>query len=94
MPPLAANELIWAGGSQLSLIPANFGTSEPEGVLAKTDPDNSAWVDLFIQAKDGVYFSVDKSGSTSGSIAALTFTKIISPVVVGQFLWHLECSGS
>jgi hypothetical protein len=50
----------------------------PEGVFAKADAANSAWIDLYVQALDGVYFSVDKSGTADGSIAGLTFTKIIS----------------
>jgi hypothetical protein len=72
--PLTASNLVFAGGARLALGAAIPG---PEGVLAKVDPDNSAWVDLFVQNADGVYFGVDKSGTSSGSIASLSFTKII-----------------
>lgn len=74
--PLASSNLVFAGGARLPLTGAN-AISGPEGLLAKVDPDNAAWVDLFIQNADGVYFAVDKSGTSSGSIASLAFTKII-----------------
>ena len=74
--PLTASNLVFAGGARLPLTGAN-AISGPEGLLAKVDPDNAAWVDLFVQNADGVYFAVDKSGTTSGSIASLSFAKII-----------------
>jgi Dockerin type I domain len=69
--PLATNGLSFA-----SRVPiADF---TPEGVVSKVDPTNPAWIDLYIQASDGVYFTIDKSGMSNGSIDAATFTKIIS----------------
>jgi hypothetical protein len=71
---LTTNNLAFAGGSRLAIpsIPS------VEGIIAQPDATNAAWVDLYIQATDGVYFTIDKSGTADGSIAALTFTKIIS----------------
>ena len=76
--PLTTSDLSFAGGSRLALSAGNYGGSTPEGVLAQIDPTNSTWVDLFIVAKDGVYFSIDKSGTSTGGIGSLSFSKIIS----------------
>ncbi|HUN81134.1 MAG TPA: PEP-CTERM sorting domain-containing protein [Phycisphaerae bacterium] len=73
--PLTANNLLFAGGARLSLA----GLPTPEGVLAKFDPNNPSWVDLYITTASGVYFGIDTSGSPTGSIAGMTLTKIIDP---------------
>jgi PEP-CTERM motif len=92
--PLAPNNLVFAGGSRLPLTGAN-AISSPEGVLALVDPDDSTWIDLFVQNADGVYFAVDKSGTSSGSIASLSFTKIIGsgtnvPLATGGALYGIS----
>jgi hypothetical protein len=85
------SNLVFAGGARLGL-----GTSvpTPEGIVAKVDPDNSAWVDLFIQNADGIYFAVDKTGTSNGSISGLSFTKIIGtgsvPLQTGGALYGIS----
>ncbi|HEY2881642.1 MAG TPA: PEP-CTERM sorting domain-containing protein [Pirellulales bacterium] len=60
-------------------IPAKpIGILSPEAIVAKIDPDNSSWVDLFVQNANGVYFSIDKSGTNGGDFGALTFHQIIN----------------
>ncbi len=75
--PLTTSSLQFTLGNNgtPATVPLSF---RPEGMLAKVDANNSAWIDLFLQALDGVYFAIDKSGAADGSIAGLSFTKIIS----------------
>jgi hypothetical protein len=75
--PLTPSTLSFTNG--INGTPATLPLSfRPEGVFAKADAANSAWIDLYVQAFDGVYFGIDKSGTANGSIVGLTFTKIIS----------------
>jgi PEP-CTERM motif len=76
--PLTTGDLQFAGGSRLALTASNYTGGEPEGLIARIDPTNPTWVDLFLNDTSGVYFAIDKSGSATGSISALSFTKIIS----------------
>src|SRR5262249_50349897 len=96
--PLTTNDLVFAGGSRLALTAANYPNSvsgEPEGIFARIDPNNPTWVDLFLQDSDGVYFAIDQSGSATGSIASLSFTKIIgagtnAPIATGGNLYGVS----
>ena len=76
--PLTTGDLQFAGGSRLTLTASNYGGGEPEGIIARIDPTNPTWVDLFVNDTSGVYFAIDKSGTSTGSISSLTFSKIIS----------------
>ncbi len=76
--PLATSDLAIAGGTRLALTPANYGGTAPEGIVALPDPNNANNIDLFIQASEGIYFGIDASATSTGSISSVTFTKIIS----------------
>ncbi len=92
--PLTTNDLTFAGGSRLALTAGNYGGGEPEGILARIDPNNSTWVDLFLQDSTGVYFAIDQSGTSTGSISTLSFTKIIGtaglPLETGGALYGVS----
>jgi hypothetical protein len=67
-----------------------------EGIVAKTDPNNATWVDLFVQISEGVYFGIDQSGTSTGSIAGTTFSKIVGtaglPLQTGGSLYGISVS--
>jgi len=80
---LSVNNLAFAGGARLPLsIPT------PEGIITQADPNNAAWIDILIQTADGVYLGIDKSGTADGSIAGLSFTKIIGSAADGSTAFY------
>lgn len=85
-------KLYSAGGTPLSQDNLTFASrqiittqiSGPEAIVARIDPTNSSWVDLFVQNSSGVYLGIDKSGTSNGSFGTLSFTKIISSAADGS----------
>src|SRR5262249_39238161 len=83
--PLSADNLTLASRQ---IITSQIGT--PEGIVTQIDPDNSSWVDLFVQNASGVFFAIDKSGSsngdfTNGGANPLAFTQIVSNTAATSF---------
>jgi hypothetical protein len=77
--PLALNNLVFA-----SRLTINNQIPEPEGITTQIDPTDPDWVDLYVQNANGIYFAIDKSGTSSGDFGALSFTKIISTAADGS----------
>ena len=53
----------------------NVPTGDPTGIIAQADPNNPAWVDLYVSGYGGVVTYVDKGGPTTG-IPAGSFTAL------------------
>ena len=78
-------KLYSAGGTPLTQDNLTFASrqvitsqiSSPEGIVTQIDPNNPAWVDLYVQNASGIYFAVDKSGTSNGSFGTLTFSQIV-----------------